>query len=129
MLILTLVLYRGQLDPIYCDQLPIIHGKLNVLYILHYHLNHDRNRSIIPILAESVSKIKPSLSGQRLLKLLTNQFTNLNHYHNWTKINAGAFGVILSAKTNLIEPKEVAIKQMNFPKSIYERCALVDIFT
>lgn len=40
MLILCLILYKGQLDEIYCDQEPIAHGKLNVLYILHYHLNH-----------------------------------------------------------------------------------------
>lgn len=75
-----------------------------------------------------MSKIKPSLSGQRLFKLLSNHYTDISHYHNWTKINAGAFGVIMNAKTQLIEPKEVAIKQMNFPKSIYERCALNDIF-
>jgi hypothetical protein len=102
MLILSLVLYRGQLDLMYCDQMPITHGKLNVLYILHYHLNHDRNKAVVGILAEYVSKIKPSLCGQRLFKLLSNQFTNLNQYYEWTKINAGAFGVILSAKTNLV---------------------------
>lgn len=34
----------------------------------------------------------------------------------------------MSAKTHFSEPKEVAIKQMNFPKSIYERCVLNDIF-
>lgn len=51
MLILSLILYKGQLDPLYCDQMPIIHGKLNVLYILHYHLNHERNKSVVSILA------------------------------------------------------------------------------
>lgn len=40
MLILSLILHKGQLDPLYCDEMPIMHGKLNVLYILHHHLNH-----------------------------------------------------------------------------------------
>lgn len=113
----------------YCDQMPIIQGKLNILYILHYHLNHPSNKSIIPLLAENVSKIKPYLAGQRLLKLLSSSFTNLNQYQEWAKINAGAFGVVMTASTGLEEPAEVAVKQMNFPKSIYERCVLHDIFT
>jgi len=53
---------------------------MNVLYILHYHLNHSSNKSIIPILSEGVTKIKPYLAGQRLLKLLYNSFTDLKYY-------------------------------------------------
>lgn len=85
--------------------------------------------SVIPILAQSVSKIKPYLSGQRLLKLLSTKFTDLSHYKEWKKISAGAYGVIYGCQTNIEQPKEVAIKEMNFPKSIYERCVLHDIFT
>jgi hypothetical protein len=70
-------------------------------------------------LAEAVGKIKPYLCGQRLLKLLSTSFTDLNHYRNWQKINSGAYGVIYSCATNLEEPREVAIKEMNFPKSVY----------
>lgn len=76
-----------------------------------------------------MAKIKPYLSGQRLLKLLTNSFTDVSNYKNWKKINSGAYGVIYSCETNISEPNEVAIKEMNFPKSIYERCVLHDIFT
>ena len=108
--------------------MPIINGKLNVLYILHYHLNHEKNKGIVGLLAEAVGKIKPALAGQRLFKLLSNHYTDISHYYDWNKLNSGAFGVIMSAKTHFSEPKEVAIKQMNFPKSIYERCVLNDIF-
>ena len=78
---------------------------MNVLYILHYHLNHSSNKSIIPILSDGVTKIKPYLSGQRLLKLLYNSFTDLKYYENWTKISTGGYGVIYSATTELYEPK------------------------
>ena len=129
LLVLSLLLNKGLLDSEYCDQFPITHGKINVLYILHHHLNEEANRSVIPILAESVGRIKPYLSGQRLLKLLSTTFTDLSHYKNWRKISAGAYGVIYGCETNIEEPREVAIKEMNFPKSIYERCVLHDIFT
>lgn len=96
LLVLSLLLNKGLLDPEYCDQFPITHGKINVLYILHHHLNEESNRAVIPILAEAVAKIKPYLAGQRLLKLLSTNFTDLSHYKNWKKISAGAYGVIYS---------------------------------
>lgn len=74
---------------------------MNVLYILHHHLNEESNRSVIPVLAEAVGRIKPFLSGQRLLKLLCTGFTDLSHYTNWKKVSAGAYGVIYSCKTGL----------------------------
>ena len=77
LLILSLVLYKGQLDPLYCDQMPIINGKLNVLYILHHHLNHPFNSSILPLLKKEVSIIKPYRAGERLLKLLVVDLTSL----------------------------------------------------
>jgi hypothetical protein len=40
LLVLSLLLKQGLLDPLYCDQYPIMKGKINVLYILHHHLNH-----------------------------------------------------------------------------------------
>ena len=48
---------------------------------------------------------------------------------DWKKISKGAYGTVYSCTTDLYEPKEVAIKQMIFPKTIYERCVLHDIFT
>ena len=80
LLILSLVLYKGQLDPLYCDQMPIINGKLNVLYILHHHLNHPFNASILPLLKKEVSIIKPYLAGERLLKLLVVDLTSLEMF-------------------------------------------------
>ncbi|CAM6006369.1 unnamed protein product [Sphagnum balticum] len=59
---------------------PITQGKVNVLYILHFHLNEEANRAVVPLVGELVGRIKPYLSGQRLLKLLSSSFTDLRHY-------------------------------------------------
>lgn len=129
LLVLSLLLKRGLLDPLYCDQYPIMNGKINVLYILHHHLNHEANYSILSHLTEGVSRIKPYPAGQRLLKLLASPFTNMSLYSEWEKMSEGGYGTIFSCRTNLANPNEVAIKQMNLPESIYERCVLNDIFT
>jgi hypothetical protein len=83
LLVLSLLLKKGLLDPLYCDQHPIMNGKINVLYILHHHLNHEANYSILSHLTEGVSRIKPYPAGQRLLKLLASPFTNMSLYTEW----------------------------------------------
>lgn len=44
-MIISLVLtpVRGTLDELYCSQFPMENGKQNVLYLLHFHLNHPSN--------------------------------------------------------------------------------------
>lgn len=126
---LSLLLKKGLLDPAYCDQHPIMNGKINVLYILHHHLNHESNYSILSHLTEGVSRIQPYPSGQRLLKLLASPFTNTTLYTDWEKLAEGAYGLIFSCRTNLAMPSQLAIKQMSLPESIYGRCVLNDIFT
>lgn len=46
----------------------------------------------------------------------------------WKKIAEGAYGVVYEVELNMSEPKTVAIKQMNQPQTIYDRCVLHDIF-
>jgi hypothetical protein len=133
-LILCLLLKpeRGTLDELYCRQFPFLEGKQNVLYLLHYHLNNASNENVIPKLLERVKHIHPPLVGQRLLKLLCGQLFDLRTYSNgqdWEKIATGAYGTVYEVETQLSEPRVVAIKQMDFPSSIYERCVLHDIFT
>ena len=120
---------RGTLDELYCSQFPINNGKPNVLFILHYHLNHDRNKMILPKLQKLVGCITPPLSGLRLLKLLSTTFFDSSMYTGWKKIAVGAYGTVYECSTGLAEPQKVAIKKMSVPKSIYDRCVLHDIFT
>jgi hypothetical protein len=98
------------LDENYTSSNPIQDGKPNILYLLHFHLNHPSNQLILPLLLEKMSLIQPYPAGQRLLKLLCQSFTDMNFYSELEKINQGAYGVIFSAKTGLSFPTEVAIK-------------------
>ncbi len=120
---------RGVLDELYCSANPSDNGKQNVLYLLHFHLNHPMNQEILPLLLKIVARIRPPLSGQRLLKLLCKAFFDASMYSSWSKIATGAFGTVFECATNLADPSVVAIKQMTFPNSIYDRCVLHDIFS
>lgn len=42
----------GLLEPYYADQYPTNNKKLNIPYLLHLHINHPENSSIIPDLCE-----------------------------------------------------------------------------
>lgn len=120
---------RGVLDELYCSQYPINNGKPNILYLLHFHLNHPSNQHILPVLLSKMSEISPYPAGQRLLKLLVIIFSNMEIYSDAKKIATGAYGTVYQCSTNLAYPQTVALKQLSFPKSIYDRCVLHDIFT
>lgn len=120
---------RGTLEELYCSQYPINNGKPNVLFLLHHHLNHSANKSILPKLQKLVGHITPPLAGLRLLKLLSGALFDSSVYMGWKKIATGAYGTVYECKTGLAEPEKVAVKKMAVPKSIYDRCVLHDIFT
>lgn len=92
-------------------------------------MNHQSNQHIVPLLMEQLSEIKPYPAGQRLLKLLCSALNDVSIYKDWKKIASGAYGTIFQCGTGLPEPKEVAIKLMSFPESIFDRCVLHDIFS
>ena len=52
-----------------------------------------------------------------------------NNGKDWKKLAVGAYGTVYECKTNLVQPSSVAIKQMDLPNDIYDRCVLHDIFT
>ena len=51
LLVFNLVLKKSLLDPIYCPQEAINQDKMNILSIMHAHLNHPYNKHILPLLA------------------------------------------------------------------------------
>ena len=120
---------RGTLEELYCSQYPINNGIPNVLFLLHYHLNHPSNQHILPKLQKLITHVVPPLAGQRLLKLLASHFFDPTIYSSWHKIATGAYGTVYECKTGLPDPPAVAIKKMSVPKTIYDRCVLHDIFT
>jgi serine/threonine protein kinase len=120
---------RGTLDELYCSSYPYEFNKSNILYLLHHHINHPNNESILPGLMKVVSNIIPYGSGQRLLRLISTKFFNKDIYKNWEKIAFGTYGKVYQCSTGLKEPAFVAVKQMNVAESIYDPCHLFDIFT
>ena len=66
------------------------------------------------------------------MKLLCPSLFDLSLYgggQGWRKIAEGAYGVVYEVDSGMAEPKTVAIKQMQLPQSIFDRCVLHDIFT
>jgi serine/threonine protein kinase len=120
---------RGTFDDHYISQYPILDGKQNILYILHFHLNHPGNQHILPLLLEKSIEINPFPAGQRLLKLLCISLSDMSIYTEKKKIGGGAYGTVYECNTNLADPQTVAIKETKFPSGISERCTLYDIFT
>jgi serine/threonine protein kinase len=126
LLLVCLVLDQaGRLDPAYCDQFPNTAGKVNVLFILQNHLNHPANDGLLPGLTSKAARARPDGAAVRLLKLLCAGLSKVSRYERWTKIAAGAYGVIYRAEC---EGQRVAIKQMGLPKSQYDRCVVHDVY-
>lgn len=99
---------------------------------MHFHLSSPKNQDIVPALLEMMEQVSPPLAGQRLLKLLCPSLFDLSLYgggQGWRKIAEGAYGVVYEVDSGMAEPKTVAIKQMQLPQSIFDRCVLHDIFT
>ena len=120
---------RGTLEELYCSVFPYENNKLNILYIIHHHLNREENYNILPLLLKFISQIHPFGAGQRLLKLLCKQFFNASFYSNWEKIGGGQFGTVFQCNTGLTEPNIVAIKKTELEQNIFSPCHLFDIFT
>ena len=120
---------RGTLEELYCSVFPYENNKLNILYIIHHHLNREENYHILPLLLKFVSQIYPFGAGQRLLKLTCKHFFNSSLYNNWEKIGGGQFGTVYQCTTGLTEPNIVAIKKTELEQNIFSPCHLFDIFT
>ena len=113
MMCLLLKPQRGTLDDLYCSQFPIDNENQNILYLLHFHLGHEKNQKIVPSLLKKVEQISPPLAGIRLLKLLCPSLFDKSLYNNgegWRKLATGAYGTVYECKTNFSRPQSVAIK-------------------
>lgn len=120
---------RGTLDELYCSSMPYESNKMNILFLLHHHLNHSDNQHIIPSLMPFVSEIHPHGAGQRLLKLLCTTLFDPSVYTDWSKIAVGAYGEVYQCSTQMADPSIVAIKKIKVAKYIFDRCNLFDTFT
>lgn len=116
----------GTLQPLYTDQFPVNNKKLNIPFLLHSHINHPANGPIIPELVERSLEMKEG--AYRMLKLLTNRLFSPEQYQHMKRIAIGAYGTVYKCTVGS-ENLNVAVKLMELPKSIWDRCVLHDIFT
>ena len=82
----------GTLEKLYTDQFPLNNKKLNIPFLLRYHLSHPENSNIIPQL---ISESK--LMGRdifRLLKLLCTQLFKKDDYNELHRLATGAYGTV-----------------------------------
>jgi serine/threonine protein kinase len=130
-IIMTLIITptRGTLDDLYCSREPFENNKMNILFILHQHLNHNDNQDILPILLKYVAEIQPFGAGQRLMKLLIISLFDKTIYKDWKRIATGAYGKVYECSTKMAEPSTVAIKKIQVPENIFDFCHLFYIFT
>ena len=130
-LILSLLLKpnRGTLDPKYCEQYPINNGKENYLFILQKHFSREENSQVINHLVNESDSMQ-SKGMRRLIRLLCPKLFDISLYpkKTWKKLAEGAYGKVYQCETKIKEPKFVAIKQMDLPNDVSERCVLHDIF-
>ena len=81
LVVIGLLLKKGLLDSVYCPQEGVSQDRVNVLSILHYHLNHPSNKSILPLLAGGVKGIQPYPSRTETPKIAV-KFLH-QHEHLW----------------------------------------------
>ena len=159
LVLLSIECEGGSLDPRYCPRLPVINEsrnigsndsfvdrkacsrKLNLPFVLHYHLNNPQNSSIVQPLYEAACEYSLVIGQgpKRFVQLLCCQIFDEKASHfesslnfSSTLISSGAFGTV--HKNKYCNPStgtsiDAAIKCVPLPKSRYNRSYIVDIFS
>ena len=117
----------GTLEPLYSDQFPLDNKKHNIPFLLREHLSHNANQNIIPQLVDE--SLEMGRCYFRLLKLLCTKLFRKDMYSDLHRLAIGAYGTVYSCTVKpQCQSMNVAIKLMEVPKSIHDRCVLHDIF-
>ncbi|PRP83232.1 hypothetical protein PROFUN_09444 [Planoprotostelium fungivorum] len=132
---------NNTLSSMYCDSYPLQNRKLNILFILHLHINHPMNEGVISELYSQIIS-HHSRPCYILLKLLCTKLFQPSMYSDFARIGAGeerksgtqlttagAYGSVYRACVAHDEKFKVAVKLLSLPRSIHDRSALFDIFT
>mmetsp|Transcript_18645 Transcript_18645/g.25756 ORF Transcript_18645/g.25756 Transcript_18645/m.25756 type:complete len:973 (+) Transcript_18645:2-2920(+) len=117
---------NGTLEEKYTGQFPLTQGKLNIPFILHKHINHPANMDVVEPLVKMVQDAGDA--EYRLLKLLCARLFDPSKFKGLSRLAVGAFGVVYQAYLPQLQER-VAVKMMDVPKNIFDRCVLHDIFT
>eukprot|EP01125_Pyxidicula_operculata_P002656 TRINITY_DN124_c7_g1_i1.p1 TRINITY_DN124_c7_g1~~TRINITY_DN124_c7_g1_i1.p1 ORF type:complete len:2853 (+),score=800.21 TRINITY_DN124_c7_g1_i1:78-8636(+) len=112
------------LEPLYTNQFPMRILKMNIPFVLRLHVNHPTNSSLLGRLANKLQAINPS--AFRMLKLISTRFFQPSLLTDLVQFAEGAYGRVYGCK---LLGENVAVKQMDVPPSIHDRCVPHDIFT
>jgi hypothetical protein len=106
---------------------PLLEFKMNAPFVLHTHLNHPANEAVVPLLCAHAAAL--GAAATRLLRLLCARLFRASLYrHRDAAVRyRGAFGTVYKGRLPLA-PHDVAIKLLDVPSSIHDRCVLPDLF-
>ena len=130
----------GSLSPTYWSRTPAAEGKPNLHNLLYDHLNHERNRHLVPELANRVLEASFAEGGTCLLKLLCEEMFNSSEYAGRTRLAVGASGTVYKCTIPAPEgpssptllgrmPQVVALKVIDRSSSANHFCPLPDVFS
>ena len=137
-LLLIIVPETGTLDPMYCSQFPANDGMLNILWILHDHLNHPKNEAFaFRLISSDISPAAKRLLRLTCYNLFDSALYPIKDNTRFSLMAQGAYGSVYTGNVSLVTEDNqsnqsflipVAVKIQDKSKSIYDRCVLHDIF-
>lgn len=137
-LIMALVVTSdGLLSPDHWSRTPAAEGKPNLHDLLYDHLNHARNRHLIPELEKRIQSMPSREGGLCLLRLICADMFDTSRYTDRTRLASGANATVY--RCNLVskpahgsptlEPQVVALKVIDRSSSANHFCPLPDVFS
>ncbi len=114
----------GGLDTRYYDQLPLDRHLPNIAYVLAAHLNHPANATIVPPLYSVAQRM--GHGAVPLLKLLVRGLFHKQLYGSRQRVARGAFAQVFRTQLASLSGT-VALKAIDMPTSVHDRCAQVRV--
>jgi serine/threonine protein kinase len=106
---------------------------MNLPFVLHAHLNHPTQQSILSTLLQCEQSqyhtdSELGASTLRLLRLLCCSYFNPEQYVDKVRIGMGRFGKVYVAQQQLTQQK-VAVKWLDVPRNLEEDCVIFDLYS
>ena len=122
----------GSLSPTYWSRTPAAEGKPNLHSLLYEHLNHDRNRRLVPELTKRLLGSAFAEGGAVLLQLLCQEMFDSSLYGDRTRLASGAHATVYRctlAACGASGSDIVALKVIDRSSSANHFSPLPDVFS
>ena len=97
LILVLIVLPDGSLDPQYNSSYTFNSKRINILFYLHAHMNHDANASALTRLLQRIAEDNSNQGVSVLCKLLVNRAGLSSMFHRSEKLGHGTYGTVVSA--------------------------------